>query len=324
MLLNGFRHLPVVEGRQGARRGQPARAVRRPDPPPGGGLTARGAYDSCPAAGRAVRVHHARASAARRAGSPCAGPRTSWSPRCGPPTSAASRCSCSAAAATWSSPTTASTARCCGSATRGVALAAGGRHVTVTAAAGRGLGRAGRGAARPRGWPGWSAWPAFPAWSAPPRSRTSAPTARRSPRRSPRSAATTGPAARSWSWPAAQCGFGYRTSMFKRSTGWPPPVRAAAADARPRCCEQGREALAAGPTGGSWCSSVTFALARDPLSRPVGYAELARRPRRRHRGPRPAGRRPRRRARPAPRQGHGARRRPTPTPGARARSSPTR
>jgi UDP-N-acetylmuramate dehydrogenase len=57
----------------------------------------------------------------------------------------------------------------------------------------------------------------------------------------------------------AQCGFGYRTSMFKRSAGWP-----------------GRPAGRTGPTGRFVVLSVTFSLARDPLSRPIRYAELAR------------------------------------------------
>jgi UDP-N-acetylmuramate dehydrogenase len=51
-----------------------------------------------------------------------------------------------------------------------------------------------------------------------------------------------------------QCEFGYRTSMFKRSIGWE-----------------------GGPSGRFVVLEVTFALTRDPLSRPVRYAELARR-----------------------------------------------
>jgi UDP-N-acetylmuramate dehydrogenase len=61
---------------------------------------------------------------------------------------------------------------------------------------------------------------------------------------------------------AGQCGFGYRTSMFKRSTGWLPPG--------------GPRSAAAGPTGRYVVLGVTFTLAREPLSGPVGYAELAR------------------------------------------------
>jgi UDP-N-acetylmuramate dehydrogenase len=58
----------------------------------------------------------------------------------------------------------------------------------------------------------------------------------------------------------AQCGFGYRTSMFKQSTGWlPSPLH-----------------RAGGPTGRYVVLGVTFTLAREPLSGPVGYAELAR------------------------------------------------
>jgi UDP-N-acetylmuramate dehydrogenase len=55
------------------------------------------------------------------------------------------------------------------------------------------------------------------------------------------------------------CGFGYRTSMFKR-TGWPVAGR-------------GTEA---GPTGRHVVLDVTFALERDPMSVPIGYSELAR------------------------------------------------
>ena len=52
-------------------------------------------------------------------------------------------------------------------------------------------------------------------------------------------------------------GFGYRTSVFK-SMPWPP-------------------AGPAGPSGRYVVLDVTFALARDPMSVPVRYAELARR-----------------------------------------------
>jgi UDP-N-acetylenolpyruvoylglucosamine reductase len=59
----------------------------------------------------------------------------------------------------------------------------------------------------------------------------------------------------------AECGFGYRTSAFKRSSG---PAR-------------GRGALdAAAATGRFVVLGVTFRLTRDPLSAPVRYAELAR------------------------------------------------
>jgi UDP-N-acetylmuramate dehydrogenase len=59
----------------------------------------------------------------------------------------------------------------------------------------------------------------------------------------------------------ADCGFGYRTSAFKRSVG---PQR-------------GRAALdAAAATGRFVVLGVTFRLTRDPLSAPVRYGELAR------------------------------------------------
>jgi UDP-N-acetylmuramate dehydrogenase len=53
-------------------------------------------------------------------------------------------------------------------------------------------------------------------------------------------------------------GFGYRTSVFKR-TGWPP-----LSSSRP-----------SGPTGRWVVLDVTFALERDPMSVPVTYAQLA-------------------------------------------------
>jgi UDP-N-acetylmuramate dehydrogenase len=58
--------------------------------------------------------------------------------------------------------------------------------------------------------------------------------------------------------PAAGCGFGYRTSAFKRQ------AQAAAATGR------------GGPTGTSVVLAVTFRLQRSALSRPVRYRELAR------------------------------------------------
>jgi UDP-N-acetylmuramate dehydrogenase len=59
----------------------------------------------------------------------------------------------------------------------------------------------------------------------------------------------------------AECGFGYRTSAFRRSVG--PP--------------RGRAALdAAAATGRFIVLRVTFRLGRDPLSAPVRYGELAR------------------------------------------------
>jgi UDP-N-acetylmuramate dehydrogenase len=59
---------------------------------------------------------------------------------------------------------------------------------------------------------------------------------------------------------AAECEFGYRTSLFKR--------RAAA--------RRGAAADPAAATGRYVILGVRFRLARDPLSAPVGYAELAR------------------------------------------------
>jgi UDP-N-acetylenolpyruvoylglucosamine reductase len=59
----------------------------------------------------------------------------------------------------------------------------------------------------------------------------------------------------------AECGFGYRTSAFKRSVG----------------VQRGRAALdAAAATGRFVVLDVTFRLSRDPLSAPVRYGELAR------------------------------------------------
>lgn len=71
----------------------------------------------------------------------------------------------------------------------------------------------------------------------------------------------------------AQCGFGYRTSMFKQSTGWPPSGVSPAGKMPPGDRAGPR---AARPTGRYVVLAVTFTLARDPLSGPVGYAELAR------------------------------------------------
>ena len=63
-----------------------------------------------------------------------------------------------------------------------------------------------------------------------------------------------------------QCGFGYRTSLFKR-TPWPAPGSDAPVEVG---------AAAPGPTGRYVVLDVTFALERDPMSVPVRYAELAR------------------------------------------------
>jgi UDP-N-acetylmuramate dehydrogenase len=60
----------------------------------------------------------------------------------------------------------------------------------------------------------------------------------------------------------AECGFGYRTSRFKR-TAWPQAMPA------------GQGLPAPGPTGRYVVLDVTFELERDPLSVPVRYAELA-------------------------------------------------
>jgi UDP-N-acetylmuramate dehydrogenase len=59
-----------------------------------------------------------------------------------------------------------------------------------------------------------------------------------------------------------ECGFGYRTSRFKR-TAWP----------RSESSVQGAEVP--GPTGRYVVLDITFELERDPLSIPVRYAELA-------------------------------------------------
>jgi UDP-N-acetylmuramate dehydrogenase len=58
--------------------------------------------------------------------------------------------------------------------------------------------------------------------------------------------------------PGSRCGFGYRTSLFKR-TAW-----------------HAGSGQAQGPTGRYVVLDVTFALERDPMSLPVRYAELAR------------------------------------------------
>ncbi len=82
----------------------------------------------------------------------------------------------------------------------------------------------------------------------------------------------------------SQCGFGYRTSLFKR-TAWPAPGSdSAAGGGRP------------GPTGRYVVLDVTFALERDPMSAPVRYDELARKLSVEVGDRAPAGRRPGRRA----------------------------
>jgi UDP-N-acetylmuramate dehydrogenase len=76
-----------------------------------------------------------------------------------------------------------------------------------------------------------------------------------------------------------QCGFGYRTSLFKR-TPWPAPGSEAVSDpagpdpASPDPASPDPANTA--PTGRYVVLDVTFALERDPMSVPVKYAELAR------------------------------------------------
>ena len=91
---------------------------------------------------------------------------------------------------------------------------------------------------------------------APPRSRTSAPTARKWPTRSPACASTTASGASVTEMPAAACGFGYRTSLFKRTPFAPGSA-----------------------TGRFVVLAVTFRLTPGPepgpLSGPIRYPELA-------------------------------------------------
>jgi UDP-N-acetylmuramate dehydrogenase len=76
--------------------------------------------------------------------------------------------------------------------------------------------------------------------------------------------------------PGSQCGFGYRTSMFKR-TPWPAQgAKAAAAPGAKAAAAPDPTGRAPGPTGRYVVLDVTFALERDPMSAPVRYAELAR------------------------------------------------
>jgi len=67
----------------------------------------------------------------------------------------------------------------------------------------------------------------------------------------------------------ADCGFGYRTSAFKRS-GAPMP------NGRTKPARRRAAADPAGATGRFVVLGVTFRLLRDKLSAPVGYRELAR------------------------------------------------
>jgi UDP-N-acetylmuramate dehydrogenase len=70
----------------------------------------------------------------------------------------------------------------------------------------------------------------------------------------------------------ADCGFGYRTSAFKRSA-----VASRGDGARGRGDRaRGRAAIPAAATGRFVVLGVTFRLARDQLSAPVRYGELAR------------------------------------------------
>ena len=69
----------------------------------------------------------------------------------------------------------------------------------------------------------------------------------------------------------AECGFGYRTSAFKRSA-----ATGGGAAAGRRDGARGRAGNPAAATGRFVVLGVTFRLARDPLSAPVRYGELAR------------------------------------------------
>jgi UDP-N-acetylmuramate dehydrogenase len=77
----------------------------------------------------------------------------------------------------------------------------------------------------------------------------------------------------------ADCGFGYRTSAFKRSAGAGRGVVAGPGVVAGRGRGDGARGRGANPaaaTGRFVVLGVTFRLARDPLSAPVGYGELAR------------------------------------------------
>jgi UDP-N-acetylmuramate dehydrogenase len=78
----------------------------------------------------------------------------------------------------------------------------------------------------------------------------------------------------------ADCGFGYRTSAFKRSIGWQPqpqPQSRPRPRPRPQPQQQQGPPRPPAPTGRFVVLSVTFRLARDAMSLPIRYAELARR-----------------------------------------------
>src|SRR5690349_10123130 len=63
----------------------------------------------------------------------------------------------------------------------------------------------------------------------------------------------------------SECGFGYRTSLFKRTTFTPAGAGSSQA-----------QLPMPGPTGRYVVLDVTFSLERDPMSVPVRYVELAR------------------------------------------------
>ena len=143
----------------------------------------------------------------------------------------------------------------------------------------RGLGRGGRGQPGRRASAGWSACPGSRAAPVPPRCRTSAPTAWRSPTCWSTSTSTTGPRTVVREHvPAAELGLGYRTSTLKG--------RADAVVLR-----------------------VRFALPGGGDSAPIRYPELARALGVETGARVPARGRPGGGAAAAPRQGHGARRR---------------
>jgi UDP-N-acetylmuramate dehydrogenase len=68
----------------------------------------------------------------------------------------------------------------------------------------------------------------------------------------------------------ADCGFGYRTSAFKRRASVGPSA------ATSRAAASRAAASPAAATGRFVVLGVTFRLAREPLSAPIGYGELAR------------------------------------------------